>query len=124
MKRSFVTAGSAFAIFVAPGSCMGLDENSKEYNEIGRISDVALKAIEAAKPEFLKEHTEPGAYMIDVIETDHLFQVTFCLKSQEQTVTFVQSDKEIGKWPRCPGALTVEFDKVTLKIFDKLHSRD
>jgi hypothetical protein len=124
MKRLLAAACSTFAVFAATGSSIALDENSKKYDEIGQISDVALKAIEAAKPEFLKENAQPGAYTVGVTETDHIFAVGFCLKSQEQTVTIVRGSKEIAKWPRCPGSLVVELDKVTLKVLDKIHNMD
>ena len=100
------------------------DENTKLWKDHGTISDLGLKAIEVAKPEWLKQGPTSEPSTINVIETDRLFEVTFCLKSHEQKIIFTQEGKNIGEWPRCPGSFTVELDKVTLKVLSHHYNRD
>ena len=101
-----------------------LDENSKMYKEVGRISDTALRAIDAARPELLKVRPGWSDYTADVVETDHLFIVSCCRKQDERTINIVEGNAVAASIPQCPGSFSVELDKVSLKVLDEHFSRD
>ena len=111
------------AIIMAP--LASATAEGDDYKSYGSISDLGLRAIEAAEPEFIKQRRSIEPYSVNVAEYDGLLNVTFCAASQKQTASFVDGDgKVVAEWPRCPGAFTVELDRTSLKIIKTHYNRD
>ena len=125
MKAVLFILSATIAVTPLDSSAKAGTDAANDYKSYGSISDFGLRAIDAAKPEFVKQGGSTEPYTVDVDEIGGSLDVTFCLISQKQTLTFTDGDgKNVADWPRCPGSFTVELDKTSLKVLKTHYNRD